>query len=145
MSHTNPLYELFQQIKEYCDTIEEMNIEIDKLFPPTTQEAIDAWEIQNGAKLPEGYKNWLLLSNGFDMNQSVVLRGIEEIAKLEIPGYEGFYSIGSYIGDGSMLLTDTEGNFYLDDEAFGKEASTFEGFLEEWVIRHLVDEIRDNS
>lgn len=145
MSHTNPLYELFQQIKEYCDTIEEMNIEIDKLFSPTTQEAIDAWEIQNGAKLPEGYKNWLLLSNGFDMNQSVVLHGIEEITKLEIPGYEGFYSIGSYIGDGSMLLTDTEGNFYLDDEAFGKEESTFEGFLEKWVIRHLVDEIRDNS
>ncbi len=120
---SNPLYETFQKITAYCDKIEELNIDCYKTFPPTTPEAIAQWEATNNAKLPEGYKNWLLLSNGFRMNTTAEISSLEGIWEPEFPDYEGYYRIGEYIGDGSMLLIDKEGNFYEDDHCFGRKLS----------------------
>lgn len=145
MKQNNPLYDKFLQIKEYCDKIEDLNIDTYKIFPSATKESICQWESENNAKLPEGYKNWLLLSNGLDVKSNGEICGVEEIFELELPDYEGYYRIGAYIGDGSMLLIDKEGNFYKDDHCFGREKSDFEDFLEEWIIGHLRDEIEDNS
>lgn len=145
MKQNNPLYEKFIRIKEYCEKIEELDSDWYKTFPPATKEDIVAWENKNNAKLPEGYKNWLLLSNGLDVNHNGEIAGLEEIFKFEIPEYEGYYKIGSYIGDGSMLIFDKEGKFYEDDHCFGRKESSFEDFLENWIIRHLRDEILDNS
>lgn len=145
MGKNNPLYEKYIKIKEYCEKIEELNIDCYKIFSPTTKEAIIEWETKNNVKLPEGYKNWLLLSNGLDVNHNGEIAGLEEIFKLEIPEYEGYYKIGSYIGDGSMLVIDKDGKFYKDDHCFGMEESSFEDFLENWIIEHLRDELLDNS
>lgn len=137
----NPMYNTYKQIIEYCEKIEDLGINTYKMYPATTQEKIDEWEYRNSAKLPEGYKNWLLLSNGFEFS-STEIYSIERICEYDYSDHEGCFIIGLYIGDGSMLLTDREGNFYEHDHGFHKETRMlFEDFLQEWVIPQLKEEI----
>lgn len=135
----NPLIDIFKQICIYRDRIEELEIDWYELFKPASREKLDKWEEEHQASLPEGYKNFLLLSNGFDMKTTAEIYPIEQVTVLSIPDYEGYYAIGAYIGDGSMLLTDGKGKFYKGDYAFGIEESIFENFLETWVLDNLKD------
>ena len=102
---SNPLYEKYNKIGEYCKKLEENNYDTYKLFSPIEVKDIENWEKEHDMNLPEGYKNWLLLSNGFDMNIPTILP-IEKIRKCPVPEYEDFFVIGYLIGDGSMLVTD---------------------------------------
>lgn len=141
----NPLYATYQRIKKGCEKIEELNIDTYTLYPPTTKELIEKWETDNDVQLSEGYKNWLRLANGLNMSTTAVIFPLEYVKKSDIPGYENYYTIGSYIGDGSCLLIDQAGKFYKGDHVFGIEESTIEDFLENWVIEHLEDELGGNS
>lgn len=134
----NPLIDIFKQICIYRDRIEALEIDWYELFKPAGREKIDKWEEEHQASLPEDYKNFLLLSNGFDMKTTEIYP-IEQVTALSIPDYEGYYALGTYIGDGSLLLTDGKGKFYKGDHAFGIEESTFENFLEMWVLDKLKD------
>lgn len=135
---SNPLYEKYNKISEYCKKLEENNYDIYRLFSPIEVKDIENWEKEHDMNLPEGYKNWLLLSNGFDMNIPTILP-IEKIRKCPVSEYEDFFVIGYFIGDGSMIVTDKNGNFYELDHVFGLEETTFEDFLENTVMNSLED------
>ena len=149
MEKSNPLYELFCTISDYCDKIEEANYNLYKLFSPVSIADIENWESSHNAKLPEGYKNWIMLSNGFEMGSSANIFPLERIFKfpfpecLELDSSEDYYDIGDFIGDGSELLSDKNGNFYELDHYSGLEKTTFEKFLENWVIKCLENDLRE--
>lgn len=128
----NPMYEIY---KLYSETEDE------KMFPPATTEQIENWEHINNAVLPEEYKEWLLLSDGLVSHFfGGKLFSLDKIIPYPYPDALEEYSeenrdyfiIGNYIGDGSMLLCDNEGNFYEFDHDFGIEESSLDIFLEDW-------------
>lgn len=144
----NPLSEKFEYIKRCCDVIENAGVNCYKLFDPASPEAIAKWESDNGAALPEGLKNWLLLSNGFEMGSSVDILPLERIRPHppEINGgeYAEYFIAGHYIGDGSVLVCDKSGRFFELDHAYNTlEEMTFEEFLDDWVLDILEDDMAE--
>lgn len=113
------------------------------ICPSASQEEIEKWEDENQVSLPATYKEWLLLANGFEMGSTAELFPIQRVEKCSFPEYEEYYVVGEYIGDGSMLLIDKVGNFYEFDHAFGLEERAFEKFLDDWVIEHLIDNLKE--
>ena len=149
----NPLYERFIKISEYCEKLEEANYDCYKLFEPVSAEKIKKWENEHNAKLPEGYKNWLLLSNGFEMSNTANFLPLEGVGSREkcclpleeVENEENYYCIGYYIGDGSELLTDSNGIFYELDHGFGLKRTSFNCFLDDWIIEHLEDSMQETG
>lgn len=144
----NPLSEKFEYIKRCCDVIENAGVNCYKLFDPASPEAIAKWESDNGAALPEGLKNWLLLSNGFEMGASADILPLERIRPHppEINGgeYAEYFIAGHYIGDGSVLVCDKSGRFFELDHAYNTlEEMTFEEFLDDWVLDILEDDMAE--
>ncbi|MDE6092568.1 MAG: SMI1/KNR4 family protein [Ruminococcus sp.] len=127
----NSMYEIY---KLYSET------ENEEMYPPATVEQIEKWERLHNVILPEEYKEFLLLSDGM---RSYIFGGelfsLNEIIKCppeEIEEYldeqKDYFIIGNYIGDGSDLLCDREGNFYECDHYCGLEESDLLSFLEYW-------------
>ena len=144
--NTNPLYDQFKTIQSYCEQLEDANYDCYSLFPPVTEEAIRNWETETRAKLPEGLKNWYLLSNGFDMNCTADILPLTSIVKYAYDDIEleTCFIVGHYIGDGSMLVIDGEGNFYKYDHGFCKLIPVqFEKFLTGWILERLEDAMGD--
>lgn len=137
----NPLGELFTRIRACCDKIEELEIDCHKIFPPLDETDISEWENSHCVVLPEGYKNWLMLSNGLDVGTIAILNPLETVTEYSVKGYEGYFCVGSYIGDGSMLMIDGRRKFYRDDHVWGIKEEAFDHFMEDWVLEHLEDEI----
>jgi hypothetical protein len=115
-------------------------------FPPTDISLIEAVENRLGIKLPQGYINFLLVSNGYDglIGKSYVfLEQINKIEELTSIYCGDFFPWAIFIGtDGGneMYVLDKRGtnlNFgllpYISDESdFINLGSTFEDF-----VRHL--------
>lgn len=135
------LNEKFEQIREYCDKIEEADYNSYKLFAPVSREAVEKWEADNGVKLPEGFTSFLMLSNGFRMGSAAELYPLERIEPCTLSEYEGYYFIGEFIGDGSMLACDKAGKIFELDHVYGLEETTFEEFLDDWIIHILEDDL----
>lgn len=145
----NQMKERFDKICNYCKQLEDADYDNYDIFPPLTNHEIADWEERNQVTLPESYKQWLLLCNGFDDIGNSRLYDLEGICKYEdfseeYPDEEdnNYYIVGSYIGDGSLVLIDKDGNFYLLDHAFGLEKSTFESFIDNEVIFYLEDAMK---
>lgn len=134
----NSMQERFDKICDYCNKLENADYDTYKIFPPISINKIESWEKQNQVMLPNGYKDWILLANGFEI-ESNVLYPLGNICRYPEKEYEDYFIIGSYIGDGSLLLTDKYGIFYELDHEFGLEESTMVAFLDEHVIRCLKD------
>lgn len=67
---------------------------------------------ENDAILPEGYKSFLLLTNGY-RNHGTEIFALVRITLLDFPDdYRGYFAIGSYIGDESSLPI-TKGIFIM--------------------------------
>ncbi|MDE6761171.1 MAG: SMI1/KNR4 family protein [Lachnospiraceae bacterium] len=137
------MQERFKIISDYCNQLEDAGYDTYKIFPPISRDEIENWEKENQVILPKGYKKWLLLSDGFDRIGNNVLYPLEGICKYPDKEYEEYYIIGSYIGDGSLLLTDKNGTFYKLDHVFGLKAVPFEAFLDDDVIECLEDGMRE--
>lgn len=136
--YKNPMQDRFNKMCDYCNKLEAADYDTYKIyFPPKTKEEIQTWENENQITLPEGYKDWLLLSNGLYDVGGTNLYSLEEICMCPFPEYEGYYIIGSYIGDGSDVVTDKNGVFYELDYVYGLKQITFESFIDEWVIELL--------
>lgn len=134
----NPMQEMFDKMCDYCNKLEAANYDTYKIyFPPKTKEEIQTWEMENQITLPKGYKDWLLLSNGFDEIDGTQLYSLENICKHPFPEYGEYYIMGSYIGDGSFVVTDKNGVFYELDHVNGLEEITFEAFIARGVIETL--------
>jgi len=112
-------------------------------FPPATSEQIENWERIHNAVLPKEYKEFLLLSNGL---VSYIFGGelfsLDDIIPCPVEAIEeyseestDYFIIGNYIGDGSMLLCDRNGNFYELDHCFGLEENNLLSFLKHWYKR----------
>lgn len=145
----NPLYKQFSLISEYCERLEEANYDSYKLFPPVAEEEIQRWESDNEAVLPSGLKNWYLLSNGFDMGSAVTILSLSMLKKSSLVGTNGHdegFIAGHYIGDGSMLIADSRGGFYILDHAYNElRGIAFEKFLHENVLERLEECMRDEG
>ncbi len=135
--------ERFQKISKYCEMIEEADYDFYTICPPALKEDVEKWEEANEVTLPVAYKEWLLLTNGFEMSSTAEIFPLHKVEKCSFPEYEDYYVVGEYIGDGSMLLIDKVGNFYEFDHAFGLEEKAFEKFLDDWVTEHLIDNLKE--
>ena len=127
--------ERFDRIKKCCEAIDDVDYARYRMFNPASTETVAKWEADNSAKLPEGLKSWLILSNDFEMGSAADLLPLENICPYPFEDHEGMIIVGHYIGDGSMLVSDKDGRFYELDHAFGLKEMTFEKFLDEWVDR----------
>lgn len=137
--------EMFNNIVVIADILEENDIDNFKFPQGIGEEALRNWERENQAFLPEGYKNFLLLANGFRMHGTEIYP-LEQITRLDFPDeYKGYYAIGSYIGDGSLILTDSNGNFYYGDHVDGIEKATFEEFVERWILDGMKEAVKENG
>lgn len=71
---------------------------------------------------------------------------MEQITKLDFPDdFKGYYAVSSYIGDGSLILVDDKGKFYYGDHTDGVEESTFEEFVEEWILGDMKEALKENN
>lgn len=143
MEHSNPLYDTVKKIAQYCEILEDKNYDSYKLGAPVPAEEIAAWESANQVTLPDGHKQFLMLANGFDMNTHADFLPLAHICPCPDPEYADYFIVGHYIGDGSMLVIDHSGGFYELDHAYGLEKTTFEQFLERWIIDGLEDNLAE--
>ena len=128
-----------------AEALEENGIDTFKFPKGIKIEKVNEWELANDATLPKSYKDFLMLVNGFKSESSIVY-SLEQVTMLTVPDeFVGYYAIGEYIGDGSLLLTDGKGNFYYGDHVNGIEPSTFEDFIDNWIINCMKDSFIDNG
>ncbi|MCR5121180.1 MAG: SMI1/KNR4 family protein [Ruminococcus sp.] len=82
--------------------------ELDKLNPPATGAEIAAWENNNGCKLPQHIKDFLMFSNGFKYGKFEVLP-LEKISPNVRPKdcEEEYFTVGRAYG---TLLSDKDGD-----------------------------------
>ena len=138
----NPLREKFGEIEEYCTRLAAVNYDRYKFYRPVSLTDIESWEQQHCAKLPEDYRNWLMLSDGFSCSAEDFLP-LAEICPCPEPDYADYFILGHYGGDGSMLLTDKHGTFFKLDHSRGLTETTFETFLDKWVAMWLRNDMMD--
>lgn len=139
------IQEMYEDIVVLADILEEKDIDTFKFPRGVEPEKIDEWENKNASKLPQGYKDFIVLVNGFRLCGTEVFP-LERISVVEVPvEFKGNYCIGTYIGDGSLLLSDERGNFYYGDHAFGIEEAEFSAFVENHILRYMKDAFKDNA
>ena len=129
--------EIFNDIVTLANILEENDIDTFKFPKECKLEAITEWEKENNIQLPQGYKEFISLTNGFKYGGTQILP-LEKIEMVNEPEeIKGYYMLGSYIGDGSLLLSDKFGRFYCDDHAFGIKETEFSLFLEEDILYYM--------
>ena len=145
-SRINPMQDLFGEIIRLGDILDENEIGSIKSKDGTTEEKINEVENTLLINLPEDYKNILLLSNGLRY-QGTEIYPVELVREIEVDESERnkYYVIGSYIGDGSHIVTDSKGNVYYLDHVTGMEKTTFSDFINQWLIDILKDELAYNG
>lgn len=137
--------DMFDDIVLIADMLEENDIDNFKFPKGISEEDIQEWEKENSVVLPDGYKSFLFLANGFS-NHGAEIYPLNQITQLDFPeDYKGYYAIGSYIGDGSLALVDDKGNFYLGDHVDEITKSTFEEFIEKWFLDDMKEALEDND
>lgn len=137
--------EIFDDIVLLADVLEENAI--DALgFPEGIEiEKIKEWEQGNAVKLPQGYKDFIVLANGFNYRGTQILP-LERIEQVEVPEkFKGCYMLGSFIGDGFLILSDEQGNFYCGDHVFGVEKEDLYKFLNDNVLDYMIDDLKEND
>ncbi len=103
-------------------------------FEPASEEALSAWESENGIKLPESYKDWLRFSNGAVISNNLAhFYSLDALVKNEIS--DGLISddlviIGALIGDGEYLcFSKSTGNIIWWDHGKTRAYSDFNAVL----------------
>ncbi len=135
----------FDDIRKLSELLEENDIDWAKFSKGATLEQIQEWENRNSARLPDEYKEFTAFSDGFRYG-STELFSLEHIKQVSIPEeFRGYYWIGVYIGDGSMLLSDKEGGFYYGDHVYGVKKAEFPKFVEEWILQPMREDLDENG
>lgn len=133
---------IFNEIIRLGNILDENGIDFVKKKPATDEDNIKNIETRLGIALPADYKEFLLCANGLSYGSSEV-HPVDDVCKFEFD--DKYYIIGAFIGDGSLVVSDSEGNVYYYDHEFGVEATTFAHFLNEWFIRLQKDDLKDNG
>lgn len=103
----NPLRKYYDKFLEY----REMGVHI-TLYPPASEEEICRWEADN-VKLPESFRNWLLLTNGSIMDYQNYY-SLDRIFRDKVCWSENeeenreFYYLATVDGCGTTILLDPE-------------------------------------
>ena len=98
---------VFNEIIRLGDILDENGIDFVRKKAATNDENIKNIENQLGITLPDDYKKFLLYANGLSYGSSEV-HPVEEVCKYEFDNK--YYIIGAFIGDGSLVVSDSEGN-----------------------------------
>lgn len=84
--------------------------------PPATDEEIAEWESSHNISIPDDYKEFLKFANGVTMPDSSEFFGLSSLGScikyLKDEEWDNYCDAGSFIGDGTMLCFDDNGDFY---------------------------------
>lgn len=137
--------EIVEDIELLAEMIEDNGIDTIKFNNGVDNSLLEEWERNNDSKLPQGYKEFIVLHNGFRyrFTQLLPLEAIQMADETE--QFPGYYIMGSYIGDGSLILSDKSGDFYYGDYAFGISKVDFSKFLEDDILQYMKEDLMDND
>ena len=140
----NPMFPLWQTMADGFRMLREAGYAKPTMSPPAAEAEITAWEQETGIRMDEDLRNWFLLANGFEFRTTASLYAIGAFGSVsDWTEYQDAVScvVGSYIGDGSLLVLDREGHFCKLDHAFGLEPCSFKTFLTDWVLMYLEEDL----
>ena len=111
------LQECLERLKKGCEMLYEeyeYSEDYSHFNPPATEEQIQAMEKRIGFALPQGYRQFLLFSNGAKiMGNSATIYGLDWIGASDPMVPKGYLTIGEVIGDGERIaLSETDGQIY---------------------------------
>ena len=111
------LQECLERLKKGCEMLYdeyEYSEDYSQFNPPATEERIQAMEKRIGLPLPQGYRQFLLFSNGAKiMGNSATIYGLDWIGASDPMVPEGYLTIGEVIGDGERIaLSEADGKIY---------------------------------
>lgn len=109
-----------------------------EFLPPASIDEINEWEAKNSITIPQGYKDWLMFSNGSIIHGS--LAEFYSINKIKI-GLAGMpkdsVTIGNVVGDGEKLCFSSEnGGFFTFFHGGINEYNSFND-----ILLSLIDDI----
>lgn len=136
----NTMKPLYDEIIQLGDMVEEKGIDFVKSKAPIELEEIELWEKSNDCQLPREYKELLLLTDGIKYSMTS-LNSLSQIKK-DVLEFKGYYVIGDYIGDGSLLLCDDKGNIYAGEHEKGVKKVDFKEFINEWLIDMIKEDLQ---
>ena len=111
------LQECLERLKKGCEKLYdeyEYPEDYSQFNPPATEERIQAMEKRIGLALPQGYRKFLLFSNGAKiMGNSATIYGLDWIGASDPMIPAGYLTIGEVIGDGERIaLSEADGQIY---------------------------------
>lgn len=137
--------EIFEDMRVLADILEEYAIDTVKFPKGIEIEKIEEWEQRNNMKLPQEYKEFIILADGFRYGTTQILP-LDKVELVAVPDeFKGYYMLGSYVGDGSLVLSDEHGDFYYGDHAFGIKKAEFSKFLEDDILFYMKDAMKENA
>ena len=134
----NELEDAITELLEYCDVkFEEGELGKTKFSSPVSEEEIEAWEKENGVKIPESYKQWLRFTGDCIIDGTTAEFYSPKNFRTEyVP--EDLVIIGEQTGDGEVVCFSKEmGNIVSFFEgSVNFEYETFDKVLKE-VLRMM--------
>lgn len=134
-----PNNSLTHEITELVGLCEKLREEYTFMFfEPASEEALAAWENENGIKLPESYKDLLRFSNGAVIRDSLACFYSLNALKVKNELSDDLVVIGELIGDGERLcFSKSTGKIVRYNHGEEREYGDFKSFLTRMVIRML--------
>lgn len=143
ITEVNEMREIFEEIMRLGGILEAHGVDFVKCEAPIAKSEINDWEKTNNITLPAEYKQLILLANGLHYGMTSIY-SLNQIRKDKYQ-FDGYYAIGDYIGDGSLILCNEIGNIFSGDHEFGIKQIDLKDFLNEWIIRTMQDDLKDND
>ena len=129
----NELKDVIAELLEYCDEKEEEGeLGKTKFSSPVSEEEIEAWEKENGVKIPESYKQWLRFTGDCIIDGTTAEFYSPKNFRTEyVP--EDLVIIGEQTGDGEVVCFSKETGEIVTffDGEINFEYGTFDEALKE--------------
>ena len=143
----NELKDLIQELLEFCDEMDEDELDTTYFSEPVSEEEIENWEKENGVIIPESYKQWLRFTGDCEIDGTTAEFYSPKNFRTEfVP--DDLIIIGEQIGDGEVICFSKEtGEIVTYFEGnIRKKYGTFDKTIKE-VIRLLgkPEEVQEES
>ena len=138
---SNQLSKEIEKLLELCDKYDEENDGEYSFFDkPVSEEEMLKWEQDNGARIPESYKEWLRFTGRCRIAQNTAsFWGPNEFHSKYVP--EDMVVIGELIGDGELVcFSKAEGNFF---ELFENNETSKDDFQS--VLKRVINIVDDDK
>ena len=98
----NELKDLIQELLEFCDEMDEDELDTTYFSEPVSEEEIENWEKENGVNIPESYKQWLSFTGDCEIDGTTAEFYSPKNFRTEfVP--DDLIIIGEQIGDGEVV------------------------------------------